>query len=135
MPPWEHQIHYFYCHKSTIFYCSIVIPVCLSSGVHRETLHLAVFSLPPVRSLTKLKIYQIRLLFHYKVNIQTAVWATVLVYFLVPKFLSTLGQAEPNDLQTKADRLVQMSICASLARKFPKVTIIGEEVSTCFISY
>lgn len=55
--------------------------------------------------------------------------------FLVPKFLSTLGQAGPNDLQTKADRLVQMSICASLARKFPKVTIIGEEVSTCFISY
>ncbi|KAH0622689.1 hypothetical protein JD844_025202 [Phrynosoma platyrhinos] len=32
-----------------------------------------------------------------------------------------------NDLQTKADRLVQMSICSSLARKFPKVTIIGEE--------
>lgn len=70
MPPWGHQIH-----------CSIVIPVCLSSGMHRETLHLAVFSLPLVRSLTRLKIYQIRLLFHYKVNIQTAVWATVLVYF------------------------------------------------------
>ncbi|XP_005998466.1 3'(2'),5'-bisphosphate nucleotidase 1 [Latimeria chalumnae] len=32
-----------------------------------------------------------------------------------------------NDLQTKADRLVQLSICSSLARKFPKVTIIGEE--------
>ncbi|XP_038616706.1 3'(2'),5'-bisphosphate nucleotidase 1 isoform X1 [Tachyglossus aculeatus] len=31
------------------------------------------------------------------------------------------------DLQTKADRLVQMSICSSLARKFPKLTIIGEE--------
>ncbi|NXF42648.1 BPNT1 nucleotidase, partial [Oceanites oceanicus] len=36
-------------------------------------------------------------------------------------------QTGANDLQTKADRLVQMSICASLARKFPKVTIIGEE--------
>uniref|UniRef100_A0A8D0L719 3'(2'),5'-bisphosphate nucleotidase 1 n=1 Tax=Sphenodon punctatus TaxID=8508 RepID=A0A8D0L719_SPHPU len=32
-----------------------------------------------------------------------------------------------NDLQTKADRLVQKSICSSLARKFPQVTIIGEE--------
>nr|XP_058895861.1 3'(2'),5'-bisphosphate nucleotidase 1 isoform X4 [Kogia breviceps] len=32
------------------------------------------------------------------------------------------------DLQTKADRLVQMSICSSLARKFPKLTIIGEEL-------
>ncbi|OWK08429.1 BPNT1, partial [Cervus elaphus hippelaphus] len=31
------------------------------------------------------------------------------------------------DLQTKADRLVQASICSSLARKFPKLTIIGEE--------
>ncbi|KAG5202178.1 hypothetical protein JEQ12_003568 [Ovis aries] len=31
------------------------------------------------------------------------------------------------DLQTKADRLVQVSICSSLARKFPKLTIIGEE--------
>nr|XP_035952092.1 3'(2'),5'-bisphosphate nucleotidase 1 isoform X4 [Halichoerus grypus] len=31
------------------------------------------------------------------------------------------------DLQTKADRLAQMSICSSLARKFPKLTIIGEE--------
>ncbi|XP_063092763.1 3'(2'),5'-bisphosphate nucleotidase 1 isoform X3 [Cavia porcellus] len=31
------------------------------------------------------------------------------------------------DLQTKADRLVQMSICSSLVRKFPKLTIIGEE--------
>lgn len=27
-----------------------------------------------------------------------------------------------------------MSICASLARKFPKATIIGEEVSTSFVS-
>nr|KAF6399575.1 3'(2'), 5'-bisphosphate nucleotidase 1 [Molossus molossus] len=34
----------------------------------------------------------------------------------------------PTDLQTKADRLAQMSICSSLARKFPKLTIIGEEV-------
>ncbi|XP_052509864.1 3'(2'),5'-bisphosphate nucleotidase 1 isoform X3 [Budorcas taxicolor] len=32
------------------------------------------------------------------------------------------------DLQTKADRLVQVSICSSLARKFPKLTIIGEEL-------
>ncbi|XP_051954885.1 3'(2'),5'-bisphosphate nucleotidase 1-like [Xyrauchen texanus] len=32
-----------------------------------------------------------------------------------------------NDLQTLADRLVQKSICASLSRSFPKVTIIGEE--------
>ncbi|KAJ7415905.1 3'(2'),5'-bisphosphate nucleotidase 1 [Willisornis vidua] len=41
--------------------------------------------------------------------------------------LGIVEKAGPNDLQTKADRLVQMSICASLARKFPKVTIIGEE--------
>ncbi|XP_032804042.1 3'(2'),5'-bisphosphate nucleotidase 1 isoform X2 [Petromyzon marinus] len=32
-----------------------------------------------------------------------------------------------NDLQTKADRLAQQSICTSLALKFPKLTIIGEE--------
>lgn len=31
------------------------------------------------------------------------------------------------DLQTKADRLVQMSICSSLVQKFPKLTVIGEE--------
>nr|KAF6399576.1 3'(2'), 5'-bisphosphate nucleotidase 1 [Molossus molossus] len=34
----------------------------------------------------------------------------------------------PTDLQTKADRLAQMSICSSLARKFPKLTIIWEEI-------
>ncbi|KAI5610960.1 3'(2'),5'-bisphosphate nucleotidase 1 isoform X1, partial [Silurus asotus] len=32
-----------------------------------------------------------------------------------------------NDLQTLADRLAQKSICASLLRSFPKITIIGEE--------
>uniref|UniRef100_A0A3B5ACZ1 3'(2'),5'-bisphosphate nucleotidase 1 n=1 Tax=Stegastes partitus TaxID=144197 RepID=A0A3B5ACZ1_9TELE len=32
-----------------------------------------------------------------------------------------------NDLQTLADRLAQQSICASLSRRFPKITIIGEE--------
>ncbi|KGL79711.1 3'(2'),5'-bisphosphate nucleotidase 1, partial [Tinamus guttatus] len=41
--------------------------------------------------------------------------------------LGIVEKSGANDLQTKADRLVQMSICASLARKFPKVTIIGEE--------
>ncbi|KAI5090695.1 3'(2'),5'-bisphosphate nucleotidase 1, partial [Silurus meridionalis] len=32
-----------------------------------------------------------------------------------------------NDLQTLADRLAQKSICASLLKSFPKITIIGEE--------
>ncbi|XP_061889924.1 3'(2'),5'-bisphosphate nucleotidase 1 [Entelurus aequoreus] len=32
-----------------------------------------------------------------------------------------------NDVQTLADRLAQQSICASLSRRFPKITIIGEE--------
>ncbi|XP_061560758.1 3'(2'),5'-bisphosphate nucleotidase 1 isoform X1 [Phycodurus eques] len=32
-----------------------------------------------------------------------------------------------HDLQTLADRLAQRSICASLSRRFPKITIIGEE--------
>uniref|UniRef100_A0A8C8D037 3'(2'),5'-bisphosphate nucleotidase n=1 Tax=Oncorhynchus tshawytscha TaxID=74940 RepID=A0A8C8D037_ONCTS len=32
-----------------------------------------------------------------------------------------------NDLQTLADRLVQQSMCASLSKSFPKITIIGEE--------
>ncbi|XP_067421035.1 3'(2'),5'-bisphosphate nucleotidase 1 [Emydura macquarii macquarii] len=41
--------------------------------------------------------------------------------------LGIVEKCGPNDLQTKADRLVQMSICSSLARKFPRVTIIGEE--------
>nr|CAI5850260.1 unnamed protein product [Callosobruchus analis] len=35
--------------------------------------------------------------------------------------------AEPNDLQTEADRSAQRCIIASLAKKFPGVTIIGEE--------
>ncbi|KAM6279298.1 3'(2'),5'-bisphosphate nucleotidase 1 isoform 2-T2 [Porphyrio hochstetteri] len=34
--------------------------------------------------------------------------------------LGIVEKTGANDLQTKADRLVQMSICASLARKFPK---------------
>ncbi|CAM5102700.1 unnamed protein product [Eretmochelys imbricata] len=41
--------------------------------------------------------------------------------------LGIVEKCGPNDLQTKADRLVQMTICSSLARKFPRVTIIGEE--------
>ncbi|NXY86710.1 BPNT1 nucleotidase, partial [Alcedo cyanopectus] len=36
-------------------------------------------------------------------------------------------QSGASDLQTEADRLAQRSICASLARKFPGITIIGEE--------
>ncbi|MGH0155063.1 UNVERIFIED_CONTAM: hypothetical protein FKN15_051401 [Acipenser sinensis] len=36
-------------------------------------------------------------------------------------------QTGANDLQTKADRLVQQCICSSLTRMFPKITIIGEE--------
>ncbi|XP_061126206.1 3'(2'),5'-bisphosphate nucleotidase 1 [Syngnathus typhle] len=32
-----------------------------------------------------------------------------------------------HDLQTLADRLAQRSICASLSRRFPKITIIAEE--------
>uniref|UniRef100_A0A803SY89 3'(2'),5'-bisphosphate nucleotidase 1 n=1 Tax=Anolis carolinensis TaxID=28377 RepID=A0A803SY89_ANOCA len=42
--------------------------------------------------------------------------------------LGIVEKSGANDLQTKADRLVQMSICSSLARKFPKLTIIGEEL-------
>ncbi|XP_075719469.1 3'(2'),5'-bisphosphate nucleotidase 1 [Rhinoderma darwinii] len=41
--------------------------------------------------------------------------------------LGIVEKTGANDLQTAADRLVQQSICASLARKFPKLTIIGEE--------
>ncbi|XP_048456989.1 3'(2'),5'-bisphosphate nucleotidase 1 [Rhincodon typus] len=41
--------------------------------------------------------------------------------------LGIVEKTGANDLQTKADRLVQISICSSLARKFPKLTIIGEE--------
>uniref|UniRef100_A0A7M4E097 3'(2'),5'-bisphosphate nucleotidase 1 n=1 Tax=Crocodylus porosus TaxID=8502 RepID=A0A7M4E097_CROPO len=41
--------------------------------------------------------------------------------------LGIVEKCGANDLQTKADRLVQMSICSSLAQKFPKLTIIGEE--------
>ncbi|KAG7266888.1 hypothetical protein CRUP_027951 [Coryphaenoides rupestris] len=38
-----------------------------------------------------------------------------------------LGITGANDLQTLADRLAQQSICASLSKHFPKITIIGEE--------
>lgn len=41
--------------------------------------------------------------------------------------LGIVEKTGANDLQTAADRLVQQSICSSLARKFPQLTIIGEE--------
>ncbi|KAL4648974.1 3'(2'),5'-bisphosphate nucleotidase 1 isoform X2 [Arapaima gigas] len=41
--------------------------------------------------------------------------------------LGIIEKTGANDLQTLADRLVQKSICASLSRQFPKITIIGEE--------
>lgn len=41
--------------------------------------------------------------------------------------LGIVQKTGANDLQTLADRLAQKSICASLSRRFPKITIIGEE--------
>ncbi|XP_037541514.1 3'(2'),5'-bisphosphate nucleotidase 1 [Nematolebias whitei] len=41
--------------------------------------------------------------------------------------LGIVEKTGANDLQTVADRLAQQSICASLSRRFPKITIIGEE--------
>ncbi|KAG9347339.1 hypothetical protein JZ751_004906 [Albula glossodonta] len=41
--------------------------------------------------------------------------------------LGIVEKTGANDLQTMADRLAQKSICASLSRRFPKITIIGEE--------
>ncbi|XP_061097304.1 3'(2'),5'-bisphosphate nucleotidase 1 [Conger conger] len=41
--------------------------------------------------------------------------------------LGIVEKTGANDLQTMADRLAQQSICASLSRKFPNITIIGEE--------
>ncbi|KAL6089894.1 hypothetical protein STEG23_020234 [Scotinomys teguina] len=41
--------------------------------------------------------------------------------------LGIVQKTSATDLQTKADHLVQMSTCSSLAQKFPKLTIIGEE--------
>lgn len=41
--------------------------------------------------------------------------------------LGIVEKTGANDLQTQADRLAQQSICASLSRRFPKLTIIGEE--------
>uniref|UniRef100_A0A8B9LQ33 3'(2'),5'-bisphosphate nucleotidase 1 n=1 Tax=Astyanax mexicanus TaxID=7994 RepID=A0A8B9LQ33_ASTMX len=41
--------------------------------------------------------------------------------------LGIVEKTGANDLQTLADRLVQKSICASLSKSFPKITIIGEE--------
>lgn len=41
--------------------------------------------------------------------------------------LGIVEKTGANDLQTMADRLAQKSICASLARNFPRITIIGEE--------
>ncbi|XP_035534432.1 3'(2'),5'-bisphosphate nucleotidase 1 isoform X1 [Morone saxatilis] len=41
--------------------------------------------------------------------------------------LGIVEKTGANDLQTLADRLAQQSICASLLRRFPKITIIGEE--------
>ncbi|XP_036438120.1 3'(2'),5'-bisphosphate nucleotidase 1 isoform X1 [Colossoma macropomum] len=41
--------------------------------------------------------------------------------------LGIVEKTGANDLQTLADRLVQKSICGSLSKTFPKITIIGEE--------
>ncbi|KAM9840484.1 3'(2'),5'-bisphosphate nucleotidase 1 [Aulostomus maculatus] len=41
--------------------------------------------------------------------------------------LGIVEKGGANDLQTLADRLAQQSICASLSKHFPKITIIGEE--------
>ncbi|XP_056150016.1 3'(2'),5'-bisphosphate nucleotidase 1 isoform X1 [Lampris incognitus] len=41
--------------------------------------------------------------------------------------LGIVEKTGANDLQTMADRLAQQSICASLSKRFPKITIIGEE--------
>ncbi|XP_061563397.1 3'(2'),5'-bisphosphate nucleotidase 1 isoform X2 [Cololabis saira] len=41
--------------------------------------------------------------------------------------LGIVEKTGANDLQTMADRLAQQSICESLSRHFPKITIIGEE--------
>ncbi|XP_062857605.1 3'(2'),5'-bisphosphate nucleotidase 1 [Trichomycterus rosablanca] len=41
--------------------------------------------------------------------------------------LGIIEKTGANDVQTLADRLVQMSICASLSKSFPRITIIGEE--------
>ncbi|XP_040016084.2 3'(2'),5'-bisphosphate nucleotidase 1 isoform X1 [Gasterosteus aculeatus] len=41
--------------------------------------------------------------------------------------LGIVEKTGADDLQTLADRLAQQSICASLSRRFPKITIIGEE--------
>ncbi|XP_018517162.1 3'(2'),5'-bisphosphate nucleotidase 1 isoform X1 [Lates calcarifer] len=41
--------------------------------------------------------------------------------------LGIVEKTGATDLQTLADRLAQQSICASLSRRFPKITIIGEE--------
>ncbi|XP_076023451.1 3'(2'),5'-bisphosphate nucleotidase 1 isoform X2 [Genypterus blacodes] len=41
--------------------------------------------------------------------------------------LGIVEKTGANDLQTLADRVAQQSICASLSKRFPKVTIIGEE--------
>uniref|UniRef100_A0A8V0YN29 3'(2'),5'-bisphosphate nucleotidase 1 n=1 Tax=Gallus gallus TaxID=9031 RepID=A0A8V0YN29_CHICK len=53
--------------------------------------------------------------------------ATIVRKVMAGGDLGIVEKSGANDLQTKADRLVQMSICASLTRKFPKATIIGEE--------
>lgn len=46
-------------------------------------LSVSVFSLPLSGSFTRLMIYLIRLLFHYKVDIQHDMWAIVLLLFLL----------------------------------------------------
>ncbi|KFP02615.1 3'(2'),5'-bisphosphate nucleotidase 1, partial [Calypte anna] len=56
--------------------------------------------------------------------------ATIVRNVMAAGDLGIVEKTGANDLQTKADRLAQMSICASLARKFPMVTIIGEEEVT-----
>lgn len=63
----------------------------------------------------------------FKRHIQTPPAVGINEPFLLP--LCVPAQTGANDLQTLADRLAQQSICASLSRRFPQITIIGEEVS------
>lgn len=51
----------------------------------------------------------------------------ILIFDMILRF-AFLFQTGVDDLQTLADRLAQKSICASLLKTFPKITIIGEEV-------
>lgn len=107
--------------------CELGAEPRLSARAARALIHLAFSPAPQLRLLTMASSHTVlmRLVASAYSIAQKA--GTIVRCVIAEGDLGIVQKTSATDLQTKADRLVQMSICSSLARKFPKLTIIGEE--------